>query len=171
MTVYGLIFYLLAGFIVATTGYAVTRRNMAHAVVYLVVSFFGSAILFYMLGAPLLAALEVIIYAGAIMILFLFIIMMIRIETLQELMFPSQQLVPALLVTGFYLLLSMLLAVNDPGVPTRLEAAVALPVVFGQFLFQNHWLAIEIASLLLLVALIGALIIGRPPARTKGEAP
>ena len=60
MTVQGILFYLLATVIVLSTGMAITRRNLAHAVVYLVISFFGSALLFYLLGAPLLAALEVI---------------------------------------------------------------------------------------------------------------
>ncbi|MGA8280705.1 MAG: NADH-quinone oxidoreductase subunit J, partial [Desulfobacterales bacterium] len=76
MRLYTILFYLLAVVIVVATVLAITRRNMVHAVIYLVVSFFGSALLFYLFGAPLLAALEVIIYAGAIMVLFLFIIMM-----------------------------------------------------------------------------------------------
>jgi NADH-quinone oxidoreductase subunit J len=79
MTIYSAIFYALALIILVTTGLAITRRNLVHAVIYLIFSFFGSAMLFYLLGAPILAVLEVIIYAGAIMILFLFIIMMVKI--------------------------------------------------------------------------------------------
>ncbi|MGD8302339.1 MAG: NADH-quinone oxidoreductase subunit J, partial [Desulfobacterales bacterium] len=67
MTLYAFIFYILAVAIVVTTGLAITRRNLVHAVVYLVFSFFGSAMMFYLFGAPFLAVLEVIIYAGAIM--------------------------------------------------------------------------------------------------------
>ena len=77
---YHAIFYTLAAIILLSTLMAITRRNTVHAVVYLVFSFFGTAVLFYLLGAPLLAALEVIIYAGAIMVLFLFIIMTMRTE-------------------------------------------------------------------------------------------
>jgi NADH-quinone oxidoreductase subunit J len=84
MTLYSITFYILAGLILVSTGLAITRRNLVHAVVYLIISFFGSALLFYLLGAPLLAALEVIIYAGAIMVLFLFIIMMLNVEKLEE---------------------------------------------------------------------------------------
>ena len=58
MTLYGLLFYVIAAVIVAATGIAVTRRNLVHAVVYLIFSFLGSAMLFYLLGAPLLAVLE-----------------------------------------------------------------------------------------------------------------
>ena len=78
-----------------STAIAITRRNLVHAVVYLVISFFGTAMLFYLFGAPLLAALEVIIYAGAIMVLFLFVVMMIRIESSEEVMFPVSQWLPA----------------------------------------------------------------------------
>ena len=80
MTVYALIFYVVAGFILVATGLAITRRHPVHAVVYLILSFLGSALLFYLLGAPFLAALEIIIYAGAIMVLFLFVIMMLKEE-------------------------------------------------------------------------------------------
>ena len=55
MTIYAIIFYILAALIVVTTGLAITRRNLVHAVVYLVFSFFGSAMMFYLFGAPLLA--------------------------------------------------------------------------------------------------------------------
>ena len=95
MTLYGFLFYMLTAVIVVSTGLAITRRNLVHAVVYLVLSFFGSAMLFYLFGAPLLAALEVIIYAGAIMILFLFIIMMLKVGSLEERMFSLRQLLPA----------------------------------------------------------------------------
>ena len=172
MTVLSLLFYLLALLIVASTGIAVTRRNLAHAVVYLVISFFGTAMLFYLLGAPLLAALEVIIYAGAIMILFLFIVMMIRLEKIEGPLFPIRQMMPALVAAAVYLGAGILLmAYGDPAGNARLASASASPAEFGRFLFNRHWLAIEIASLLLLVALVGALHIGREPADAEEPQP
>ncbi len=99
MTLYSIIFYILAAIILITTGIAITRRNLVHAVVYLVFSFFGSAMMFYLFGAPLLAVLEVIIYAGAIMILFLFIIMMIKTEASDERLFPIRQWLPGAVLT------------------------------------------------------------------------
>ena len=162
MTLQAYIFYLLAGVILVSTGMAITRRNLAHAVVYLVISFFGTALLFYLLGAPLLAALEVIIYAGAIMILFLFIVMMIRLEQPEKPLFPRSQMIPALLMGAVYLVVgALLLASSEPEAQVPLASAVASPSAFGRYLFEQHWLAIEIASLLLLVVLIGALLIGR----------
>jgi NADH-quinone oxidoreductase subunit J len=161
MNLYSALFYLLSLVILASTALAITRRNLVHAVVYLVLSFFGSALLFYLLGAPLLAALEVIIYAGAIMILFLFIVMMLNVERLEERFFPARQWVPAA-VLGLLLAVVGLLAVStQPGGDRLLKTAVAAPSAFGSYVFQRHWLSVEIVSLLLLIALAGVLFLGR----------
>lgn len=161
MTLYTCLFYVLAGAIVATTGMAITQRNLVHAVIYLVFSFFGSALLFYLLGAPLLAALEVIVYAGAIMVLFLFIIMMVKMESIEERMPPLGQWLPAVLCGILYLALGVVVVYTAPGHEFPLQTAVATPVELGKYLFQRHWLSIEIVSLLLLVAIIGALHLGK----------
>jgi len=71
------IFYILAAVTVVGTLFAITEKHAVHAIVYLVTSFFALAVIFYLLGAPLVAVFEVIIYAGAIMVLFLFVIMML----------------------------------------------------------------------------------------------
>jgi NADH-quinone oxidoreductase subunit J len=161
MTLYALIFYILAAVILVTTGLAITRRNLVHAVVYLVFSFFGTAMIFYLFGAPLLAVLEVIIYAGAIMILFLFIIMMVKAETSEEQLFPIQQWLPMVLIAVVYFVIGALIVSSAPGSQVTLEVALAKPKAFGEYLFQRHWLVIEIVSLLLLIALVGALYLGR----------
>jgi NADH-quinone oxidoreductase subunit J len=161
MTIYALIFYVLAAIILVSTALAITRRNLVHAVVYLVFSFFGSAMMFYLFGAPLLAVLEVIIYAGAIMILFLFIIMMVKAETSQGRLFPIQQWLPIVLIAVVYLVIGAAIVSSAPGSQVALEVALAKPKTFGQYLFQRHWLVIEIVSLLLLIALVGALYLGR----------
>jgi NADH-quinone oxidoreductase subunit J len=160
MTIYSLIFYVLAAIILVTTGLAITRRNLVHAVVYLVFSFFGSAMMFYLFGAPLLAVLEVIIYAGAIMILFLFIIMMVKIEAAEERLFTIQQWLPIVLIGAVYLMIGAVIVSSAPGSQVTLEIALAKPKVFGEYLFQRHWLVIEIVSLLLLIALVAALYLG-----------
>jgi len=161
MTLYSVIFYVLAALILVSTGLAITRRNLVHAVVYLILSFFGSAMLFYLLGAPLLAALEVIIYAGAIMVLFLFIIMMLKVEGFEEQFFPVRQLIPALGMCLVFIFAGILMIIGDPEIRIPLKAAVAEPVFFGHYLFQKHWLAIEIVSLLLLIAVIAVLYLGK----------
>ncbi|MEJ2659729.1 MAG: NADH-quinone oxidoreductase subunit J [Desulfobacteraceae bacterium] len=170
MTLLSILFYLIAALILGATVAAVTRRNMVYAVIYLVLSFFGTAMLFYLLGAPFLAALEVIIYAGAIMVLFLFIIMMIHTEEKPGTFFPSRQLLPALALGGVYLAAFAILVGADAAAWRPLVAAQALPGRFGAYLFENHWLSIEIASALLLAALIGALVLGRRIRRQEEAA-
>ncbi len=167
MTIYAIIFYVLALFIVATTAMAVTRRNLVHVVIYLIFSFFGSAMLFYLLGAPFLAALEVIIYAGAIMVLFLFIVIMMKFDGARQRLFPPGQWIPAAVFGLVYLGVGALLVGAQPGGAVLLKTARAAPMAFGRYVFKSHWLSIEIVSLLLLVALVGALLLGR---RTKKYA-
>jgi NADH-quinone oxidoreductase subunit J len=161
MSILSILFYAIAVLITASTAMAVTRRNMVHAVLYLVLSFFGTAMLFYLLGAPFLAALEIIIYAGAIMVLFLFLIMMIRMNKPPGEEFSLNQLLPALLISAGFMVGSMVLVGGNAMGRKALQAAQASPETFGIYLFQTHWITVEIASLLLLVALVGAYLLGR----------
>ncbi len=161
MTLATALFYVVAALITGATLLAITRSNLVHAVVYLVVSFFGSAALFYLLGAPLLAAFMVIVYAGAIMVLFLFIVMMLRVEAERRPVFPMRQIAPAVLIAVGYVGVAAVMLFVDPAGSTALPALRAEPAGFGAYLFRNAWLAIEITSLLLLVALVGVLLVGR----------
>jgi NADH-quinone oxidoreductase subunit J len=175
MTIYSIIFYLLALLVLGSTAMAITRRNLIHAVIYLILSFFGSAMLFYLFGAPYLAILEVIIYAGAIMVLFLFIVIMMKLKTAEERLFPSSQWLPAAIIGLVYIGIGAVLVISEPGSRISLKTARADPGLFGLYIFEKHWLSIEIVSLLLLVALIGALVLGlrskKAPAdkATEGE--
>jgi NADH-quinone oxidoreductase subunit J len=168
MTLFNLLFFAIAALIVASTAIAITRRNLVHAVIYLIFGFFGSAFLFYLFGSPFLAALMVIVYAGAIMILFLFIIMMLRVESPEERVFPARQIWPAVLFAAAYVVIGGLLLVNDPSAGVALVQARTEPARFGKYIFTHSWLAVEIASLMLLVAIIGALLVGKRPVK-EGE--
>lgn len=173
MNVYGIIFYLMAAVMILATVMAITRSNIVHSVLYLVVSFLCSALLYFLLGAPLLAAFEVIIYAGAIMVLFLFIVMMLKIETPAVQRLPLRHYLAAFWVCVIYFLVCILLMhFSAPSLKQPMMAASASPAFFGKYVFQHHWMAIEMASLLLLVALIGAmhLGVGHATYRGKGEA-
>jgi NADH-quinone oxidoreductase subunit J len=162
MTLFSIFFYVLAIFVLVTTGLAVTRRNAVHAVVWLILSFFGTALLFYLLGAPFLALLEVIIYAGAIMVLFLFIIMMVQMVSSKRQGWAAlRQWLPAMALAGISLLVTALLIFWDGAATVRLKTATAAPAEFGRFLFQGYWFAVELVSFLLLIALVGALYLGR----------
>jgi NADH-quinone oxidoreductase subunit J len=161
MNLYRIVFYLLGILILAATGLAVTRRNPVHAVVFLAFSFLGSAMLYFLLGAPFLAALEVIIYAGAIMILFLFVIMMLRVDTAERTAYSLVRWMPSLVVGFLFIGLSALAVFRQPDGAAMLKPAMATPAEFGRFVYEHYWLAVEIISLLLLVGLLAAVLVGR----------
>jgi NADH-quinone oxidoreductase subunit J len=162
MTISGIIFYALAAIILAATWLAITRRNPMHAIVYLIVSFFAMAPLFYLLGAPLLALLEIIIYAGAIMVLFIFIVMMLQLtETPSTAGQWLRQWFPAVVLSGISAFVMIVLIWQTPSQKNVLPLAMAAPREFGLFVFHHYWLAVEIASTLLFVALVGAYYLGR----------
>jgi NADH-quinone oxidoreductase subunit J len=168
MTLYAAIFYVLAIVILVSTLLAITRRHVVHAVVYLIISFLGTALLFYLLGAPFLAVLEVIIYAGAIVVLFLFIIMMIRIEpSTRTKRAALRQWSPATMLGGISLMVTVGLLFSVPDSRRTLSISMATPKQFGHFLFQNYWFPVEIASFLLFIALVGALYLGRGEKKSK----
>jgi NADH-quinone oxidoreductase subunit J len=159
MTLYTAIFYLLAVVILMATGLAITRREPVHAVLYLIVTFLGTAALFFLLGAPLLAAFMAIIYAGAIMVLFLFVIMLFKQSPRELGLVP--QWGPATLLGVVFLTVAVAMVFKDPGSGIVLQGAVAHPRNFGRFLFDRYWLAVEIVSILLLVALVAIIQIGK----------
>ena len=154
------LFYLLALVAVVATLFCITERHPVHAVIYLVTSFFSLAIIFYLLMAPLVAVFEVIIYAGAIMVLFLFSIMMIRPEETEINLHPGvRDWWPALLLGVILLGAVGTLVVSRPflhGTTTPGDIRE-----FARVLFQKYGVAVEIVSMQLLFALVGALYLGK----------
>ncbi len=147
----------------------ITRRNPVHAVIYLVNAFFALALLFYLLGAPLVAAWEIIIYAGAIMVLFLFIIMMLELAPAQD---TAESARPGWLRWGPVALLSLvilsctlLLMVLDTGGAEGVPGYYASPRDFGFALFDRYALAVEVVSFQLLFAAVGAFYVGKSDRR------
>ena len=155
------VFYVSAAIAVISTLLVITRLNAVHALVYLIISLLAVAVVFYTLGAPFAAALEVIIYAGAIMVLFLFVIMMLRVEKAEKGGFPLRQWGPAIFLGLMFLLLAALMVSNDPESRITLHTAMAMPKAFGRFVLSRYWLAIEIISVLLLLGLLAAIQVGR----------
>lgn len=167
MNVYALMFYATAVLITAATVLAVTRRQAVHSVLFLVVSFLGTAMLFYLLGSPFLAALQVIIYAGAIMVLFLFVVMMITADYGEETKSPRRFWIPGLLV-GFLFFAAVCTAVlSDPSSPVPLNLTMVTPKEFGRFVFEQYWLSVEIISLLLLLGVLAAIHLGKERDRSE----
>jgi len=159
MTLHAIIFYFLAVVILAATALAITRRQGAHAILYLIVAFSGTGALFLLLGAPLIAAFMVIIYAGAIMVLFLFVIMLFQRSTREVGLLPRW--IPAVLLGIVFFAVAVTMVFRDPGSGAMLRSSSVQPRDFGHFLFDRYWLAIEIVSILLLVALVPILQLGK----------
>ncbi len=159
MTLYAMLFYVLSGVTLVATAIAITQRQPVHAVLYLIVAFLSTAALFFLLGAPLLAAFMVIIYAGAILVLFLFVIMLFQRSVHERGPLPDWG--PATLLGIVFFTVAAGAVFKDPGSRIVLQGAMAQPADFGQFLFERYWLAIEIVSILLLVALVAILQVGR----------
>ena len=167
------LFYIAAGVALVSSVLAVTRYNAAHALIYLIISLLASAIIFYLVGAPFAAALEVLIYAGAIMVLFVFVIMMLNLGTRGDvaehiLLRPGMWVFPSLLCLILFIEMVYVLQ----GSEHLLDGAVVGPKAVGIELFGPYVLAVEIASMLLLAGLIGAYHLGRrymTDARGKGH--
>ncbi len=159
-----LLFYISALVAVISTFMVVTRKSAVHALLYLIVSLLAVALIFFSLGAPFVAALEVIIYAGAIMVLFVFVIMMLNLGTQaarqeSQWLSPGVWTGPSILTTVLSLELVYLFAAERPA----LSAAVLIgPKQVGIALLGPYVLGVELASMLLLAGLIGAYHLGRP---------
>ena len=168
MTLYGVVFYLLSAVMVGTTAMAITRRHPVHAVLYLIVAFLGTAALFFLLGAPLLAAFVIIVYAGAIMVLLLLVIMLFQ-RSPREIGLLSDR-GPATLLGVVFLSVAVAMVFNDPGTRIVLQGAVVQPRDFGHFLFDRYWLAVEIVSILFLVVLVAIIQLGKQRGADGDEA-
>ncbi len=154
-----LLFYILATVMVVATVLAITGRHPVHAIVYLVTSFFALAGIFFLLLAPLVAMFEVIIYAGAVMVLFMFVIMMLDLGHPESGERPGgRQWLPALVLSAV-ILGSLLLAAGSPATATR-SGGLGVKE-FATLLYGRYGVAIEIISLQLLFAVVGALYLGR----------
>jgi NADH-quinone oxidoreductase subunit J len=162
------IFYVLAAVAVIGTVLAITEKHPVHAILYLVTSLFSMAIIFYLLMAPLVAAFEVILYAGAIMVLFLFVIMMLDLGHPEKGMAPAwREWLPAALLSVISIASLFTVIVSRHTSAVSYSAAVPIREV-ARRLFQEHGLAVELVSLQLLFALVGALYLGKQ-SREEGK--
>jgi NADH-quinone oxidoreductase subunit J len=163
-----LIFYLLGAVALVATVLAIVQRNPVYAVIYLVKSIFALALIFYLLGAPLLAALQVIVYAGAIMVLFLFVIMMLEVTPISGRTQSAPgwlHWAPVLLITLILAALTLVLIGLDPATADALPRWHASPRDFGYTLFKEYALAVKIISFQLSFAAVGAFHIGLTESR------
>lgn len=156
-------FYLASIIAIAATIRVITGVNAVHTLLYLVVSFLAVGTIFLILGAPFAAALEVIIYAGAVLVLFIFVVMMLSPgprSTIKERQWlsPKTWIGPAVLSAILLGELAWILA----GGQGRMAATSQVPPrEVGKALFGPYLLAVEMASVLLLAGLVGAYHLAR----------
>ena len=158
------LFYLAGGVAVASSLMAVTRLNASHALIYLVVALLALAVVFFLLGAPFAAALEILIYAGAIVVLFLFVVMMLNlgrgsVERERQWLIPGMWVFPSILAGALFAMLGFVLLTQDGGAQTA--GVMVGPKAVGELLFGPYIVAVELAGFLLLAGLVGAYHLGR----------
>lgn len=164
-------FYPAALIAIWATVLTVTGTHPVHALLYLIVSLLAVAMIFFTLGAPFAGALEVIVYAGAILVLFVFVVMMLNLGEAavaqeKQWLTPHIWWGPALL--SLVLLGLMFTAFYDVGMhPTGLQTVDAKQV--GIALFGPYLLVVELASMLLLAALVAAYHLGRPDEKSESD--
>jgi NADH-quinone oxidoreductase subunit J len=188
----GLVFYLFAAVTVASGVMVISARNPVHAVLFLILAFFNAAGLFLLCGAEFLAMVLVVVYVGAVAVLFLFVVMLLDINYL-KLREGFLQYLPTGALIGLILLVELLLVFGGwqfaPGAPLSVGSRMPEPSVMtntdalGRLLYTDYFYLFQIAGLILLVAMIGTILlthrtrsgvrkqkIGAQVARTKADS-
>ena len=163
------VFFYIAGIVaIVSTILAISGRNAIHSLLYLILSLLAVSVIFYLLSAPFIAALEVIIYAGAIMVLFIFVTMMLNIgserEAEKKWLRPRMWIIPSILAA--ILLVNLILAVKSVQVIPGGSKAIQ-PKQVGISLFSTYLLGVEIAAILLMAGVIGAYHLGSQKKKVK----
>jgi NADH-quinone oxidoreductase subunit J len=157
-------FYLLALTAIVSAVAVITRRNPVHAALSLIVTLLSLAGLYLMLYAPFVAGVQIVLYAGGIMVLFLFVIMLVNLEkNIREYQWNKQWMVGTIAAVA---LGGLLLFVVYRGYDIFPKTFAGLPEAqntqqIGIWLYGNYMLPFEIASLLLLVAIVGAVVMAK----------
>ncbi|MFQ5849186.1 MAG: NADH-quinone oxidoreductase subunit J [Candidatus Binatia bacterium] len=158
------VFFILATLLVASSFLVIFQRNPVHSALALVATLFIMAILFLVLEAPMVAALQIFVYAGAIMVVFLFVIMLLdpgMLERRRLLWWGLGSLAAALLALELMVLFLPLQGKKELFTGSRISEDFGSPKEFAESLFTDFVLPFEVASVLLLVALIGAVVLGK----------
>ena len=185
-----LFFYLFAGVCVASAVMVIVSRNPVHSVLFLILAFVNASGLFILMGAEFLAMILVVVYVGAVAVLFLFVVMMLDVD-FAELRHGLLNYLPIGFVVGAVLLAELLFVVGawviEPGVPKTITAPIAGDIsntqALGLVLYTRYVYFFEAAGVILLVAMIGAIVmtlqhkpdvrrqrVGEQLARTRASA-
>ena len=168
MIIQALAFYLFAFVAVAAGVLVIASRNPVHSVLFLILAFFNSAGLFVLMGAEFLAMILVIVYVGAVAVLFLFVVMMLDINFV-ELRSGFAQYLPVGALVGLILLAELLVVGSGWVVIPRAESVAAAPIppidqvtnteAIGRLIYTKYVYLFQAAGLVLLVAMVGAIVL------------
>jgi NADH-quinone oxidoreductase subunit J len=163
-----LFFFLFAGICVASAFMVIAAKNPVHSVLFLILAFVNAAGLFLMLGAEFLAMILVVVYVGAVAVLFLFVVMMLDVD-FAELRQGFLQYLPIGALVGLVLLVELLLVVGTWTLGPGLPRAIVVPIppaevltnteALGRVLYTKYVFFFQLAGLVLLVAMVGAIVL------------
>ena len=161
-----LFFYLFAGLCVASAFMVIAAKNPVHSVLYLILAFVNASGLFVMVGAEFLAMILIVVYVGAVAVLFLFVVMMLDVD-FAELKQGALQYLPIGLLIGGIFLAELFLVVGawviGPGVPqaivSPIPAGISNTEAIGLLLYTKYIYFFQAAGMILLVAMIGAIVL------------
>ncbi len=162
-------FYIASAVAVAAAGMAITRLSPVHSLLYFIVSLLALSIMFFVMGAQFVAALQVTIYSGAIMVLFVFVIMMLNqgpasVDQEREWLSAGMWVGPVYLALILAAVLVFILTGETANLPGNRPVE---PKQVGLALYGPYAIAVELASLLLIAGLVGAYHIGRPDPKNQ----
>ncbi|KQZ00967.1 NADH:ubiquinone oxidoreductase subunit J [Pseudolabrys sp. Root1462] len=166
MTAAAVFFYLFACILVASAFMVIASKNPVHSVLYLILAFVNASGLFVMMGAEFLAMILVVVYVGAVAVLFLFVVMMLDVD-FAELKHGALQYLPVGMLIGGIFLAELVMVLGSwaigPGVPSAITAPIPTNVTnteaIGLVLYTRYVYFFEVAGMILLVAMIGAIVL------------
>src|SRR5688572_1201575 len=156
-------FYIAAAIAILATIMVITRYNIVHALLYLVVSFLAIAVVFYLLGASFIAALEIIIYAGAIVVLIIFVIMMLNLKAEaveQERQWMQGGIIIGPAILSLVLLVELFYIISGVGMSGH-EYHIVDAKAVGISLYGPYVIGVELSGILLMSGIVGAYHLGR----------
>lgn len=161
MVIYSLLFHLFAVYMVVTSFMVITSRNPVHSVLWLIATFFSAAGLFVLLGAEFIAMVLVIVYVGAVAILFLFVVMMLDINLEKLKTGFKKNIVFGVMLAGL-LFSDLFLVINSSAITANKTIELITPEIantkqIGAVLYTDYVIHFQLAGIILLVAMIGAI--------------
>jgi len=167
-----IVFFVLGAVAVLTALGMLLNKNAVYSALFLILNFATVAVFYLVLGAPFIAMTQITVYAGAIMVLFLFVIMLLGAEELKKTSRLGWQAPTAIILAvvlageAFFVIFAGDVSLTE--ISVQVESSFASPSAIGAELFSNYFLPFQITAVLLLAAMVGAIVIARRNKRKRG---